>query len=92
MTALHPHSPSNHPPARARLDNSSCDMGDVSQEAFYSSHPLAETGPSDCTFMQRRWGRRAWFGTALNLAGETFVAAALTISPIIGIFAGDIFR
>ena len=88
------HSLSNRVPARARLENSSCDMGDVSQGAFYSCPPLAETGPSICTVKQPSWGQglRARFGTALFWLGEILGAACLFIMLIIGLFLGDILQ
>lgn len=92
MTRFHTHSPSNHAPARARLDNSLGGHGDALPRAFYSRPTLAETGPSHCTLLQRRWGRHAWFGTALFWLGEILGAASLFIIPIIGLLAGDIFR
>ncbi len=95
MTGIHSHSPSNDAPARAQLDNSPSGRGDAPLGAFYStSPPLAETGPSYCSFMQTRWGqdRRAWFATALFWFGETLGAACLFIISIIGLFLGDILQ
>ena len=94
MTFRAPHSQSDHAPARARLDNSPCGMGDLPQGAFYSSPPLAETGPSICNAMQPSWGQvlRAQFGTALFWLGEILGAACLFIILIIGLFMGEILR
>ncbi len=89
-----PYTPSNHAPARAQLGNSLGGHGDAPLGAFYSSPPLAETGPSTCTLMQRRWGqdRRAWFATSLFWLGEILGAASLFIILIFGLLAGEIFR
>jgi len=96
MTALPPHTHSNPESASAcaRLDTSLGGHGDAPLRAFYSSPPLAETGPSDCSFMQTRWGqdRRAWFATALFWLGEILGAACLFITLIIGLFLGELFQ